>query len=231
MSNNIESLRHLSVFTPSKFGKTRVDVIGVGATGSKIALELAKLGIENLHIWDDDIVESHNIANQAFTMKHIGKPKVEAVAEMVKESTGLDVHVHNKKVESKVKLGDFVFLLVDSMKTRKDIWDKTIKMNASIKFMLETRMGKDQGMIFAVNPIDPDHIKNWEETYYPDEESQESLCRSPISIGATSSLVSSAAVWQFINWYRVIYENDNDIPIRNEMIISTRTGEAWNRIY
>ena len=40
----------MMVFEPSEFGDRRVDIIGVGAVGSKIALEVAKLGVRNIHL-------------------------------------------------------------------------------------------------------------------------------------------------------------------------------------
>src|SRR5215813_5940026 len=92
--NNVDITRHVEVFSRDAFGNKRIDVIGAGATGSRIVLSLAKLGLENIHVWDFDTVEGHNIANQAYGMGDIGKLKVDALHDLVKAQTGLSIHKH-----------------------------------------------------------------------------------------------------------------------------------------
>src|SRR6056297_1732350 len=121
MANQIEPLRHMSVFSPEQFGSKRIDIIGCGATGSRIALELAKLGVSNLHLWDFDKVESHNLANQAFELSHVGEKKVNALAEIIQRATGLEVVTHDEAVTGMTPLGNVVFLLTDTMASRKEI--------------------------------------------------------------------------------------------------------------
>ena len=65
----MELMRQFEVFLPNKFKDKRIDVIGVGATGSYIVWLLAKIGLSNIHIWDHDVVEDHNIPNQCFFAK------------------------------------------------------------------------------------------------------------------------------------------------------------------
>ena len=101
----VDPLRHLSVFSPEAFGNQRVDIIGAGATGSAIVLELAKLGVQNLHVWDFDTVESHNLANQAFGPRHVGEKKVAALASLVKDLADVDIVQHDQKVEAGVLVG------------------------------------------------------------------------------------------------------------------------------
>lgn len=225
----IETLRHLSVFVPEKFGNRRIDVIGVGATGSKVVLELAKLGITSIHVWDYDIVESHNVANQAYSNEHIGMPKVEALYNIVKEHCGTEINIHNEEVDGSQVLGPIIFLMVDSMKARKEIWNKAIRLNRKIEIMIESRMGMDHGIVYSVQPARVNHIKEWEATLFDDSEAVESLCGSPVSVGPTSSFVSSMCVWQFISWYKRYIEVDPDESMNNEVILSPRTGASMCR--
>ena len=78
----LNTLRHDDIFASEAFGQERVDVIGCGATGSKIIMLLAKLGVQNIHIWDKDVIESHNIPNQAFLISQIGMKKTDAIVEL-----------------------------------------------------------------------------------------------------------------------------------------------------
>jgi tRNA A37 threonylcarbamoyladenosine dehydratase len=68
MNTNLDVRRHAELFDPHTFN-TPVTIIGAGATGSWLAIALAKLGIDNISIWDFDKVEEHNIPNQAFGIR------------------------------------------------------------------------------------------------------------------------------------------------------------------
>ena len=158
----MDLIRQLDLFKPRQFSKKRIDVIGVGATGSYVVWLLSKIGLTNIHIWDDDSIESHNIPNQCFMLDHIGKLKVNAMKEMIKTGSGIDVVEHNEKVVSTQKLGNIVFLLVDSMKARKEIWGNILKYNTGIECMIETRMSSNSGRVYTIKPYSPTHIKLWE---------------------------------------------------------------------
>lgn len=222
----IEALRHLSVFSPAKFGDRSVHIVGCGATGSKIALSLAKLGVTNLHLHDFDIVEEHNIANQAFLAEHIGQPKVDAVADLILRAAGIEVTKHNSKVTGSTELDGIVFLLTDSMKSRKEIWEGAIRRKLRVNVMIETRMGADVGYLYTVNPCSPNHIAAWESCWYPDEKSEASACGASVSVGPTADVISGFAVWQMIRWFDETegggeqYDNEVLISLRPPSIIT-----------
>lgn len=52
--------KHREYFDPEKIreAKVPIHIIGVGAIGSHIAIQLAKLGIEEITVWDFDTVDS-----------------------------------------------------------------------------------------------------------------------------------------------------------------------------
>jgi len=201
MGNLVEPLRHLLVFSPDHFANRRVDLIGVGATGSRIAMELAKLGVQNLHAWDFDKVEDHNVANQIFGIEDIGKQKVHALSERIQTDTGLEITTHDEAVDGRTLLGDVVFLLTDTMASRKEIWEGAIKYKPGISLMIETRMGRDEGRVYAVQPTMPAQIRLWESTLCEDEEASDSLCGARTTVGPTAALVTAFAVWSFIRWF------------------------------
>jgi len=223
----IEALRHLSVFKPFAFGQKRVDVIGCGATGSKIVMDLAKLGIENIHVWDFDIIEEHNIANQIFGNLDIGKTKVEAIKEVVKNTTGTDITIHNERVDGKQEFGEVVFLLTDTMSSRKEIWSKGLKFKLKTALLIETRMGIDEGRVYSLNPSKLSHIKEWEKTLYSDVEAETSACGASISVGPTAEIVAGLAVWQLIRWFSI--EQGNDDVLDNEIIFGIRPSTMFSR--
>lgn len=198
--NIIDTRRHLDVFSVEHFGNKRIDIIGAGAVGSAIAVQLAKLGLENIHVWDFDQVEGHNIANQRFNLSHIGQPKVKALAAIIKEATGHDIEVHEQKLEGGETLGDVVFLAVDTMAARKAIWQKSLRMKLRTKLVIETRMGAEEGRVYAVCPVKPAHVRTYETCFYDDETAQVSACGASVTVGATADMTASYAVWQFMRW-------------------------------
>ena len=220
--NNIDITRHLDVFSRDAFGNKRIDVIGAGATGSRIVLSLAKLGLENIHVWDFDKVEPHNIANQAFSQADIGKFKVDALADLVTAHTGLKLHTHNERVDGSQALGDVVFLLTDSMASRKQIWDKGIRYKMRTKLMIETRMGSDQGRVYTINPTAPAQVKGWESTLYSDEVAEVSACGASISVGPTAEFMSGLAVWQLIRWQAIEQGKTANDNLDHEIIFFLR---------
>ena len=95
MSRFLDTRRHLELFDPHTFND-KVTVIGAGATGSWLVLQLANLGITDINVYDFDIVEEHNVPNQLYGIKHVGMPKVEALREIIKEYTGTEIKIKNE---------------------------------------------------------------------------------------------------------------------------------------
>ena len=71
--------KSLEFFDPKKVQRV-VHIIGCGSIGSNVAELLVRYGIKNIVLWDYDIVERHNIANQIFTEEDVAKPKTEALS-------------------------------------------------------------------------------------------------------------------------------------------------------
>jgi len=186
------------VFDPVAWGQRRVDVIGVGATGSKVALSVAKLGVKNLHVWDGDKVESGNLANQVYAQGHVGQPKVAALTLVVNEATGLTVTPHDFW-KGERGLGDVVFMMADSMRTRKELY-QAIRMNPNTRMVVDSRMGSDQAQLYSYRPGRREDLEFYESTLFDDDaaEVEVSACGTSISVGPTSDIISGMAVWSLI---------------------------------
>lgn len=194
----IDASRHDSVFNPVAWGQRRVDVIGVGATGSKVALSLAKLGVQNLHVWDMDVVEEHNLANQAYTIADVGKLKVDAIAEHIRAATETVVTKHGEW-QSKAPVGEVVFALVDSMAARKGIFD-SYRYSAATSLVLDSRMGADTAHLLAYQPLNRPTLDAYAATLFSDDDAhvEVSACGTAITVGPTADIISGYLVWAFI---------------------------------
>lgn len=177
--------------------------MGIGATGSHLAYQLIKLGIQELSLWDDDSVEAHNVANQFFFQQQIGELKTEALRKLLWDiNPSCKININSKLLTNKSKkLSGIVFLLVDDMQSRKEIWEHHIKFNNTVPFMIEARMGTHHGQIFTINPMDLKEIKLWESFWYPNEAVKETTtaCGGSQTMCPTASIIAGHMAWQFIN--------------------------------
>lgn len=210
MNTNLDVRRHMELFDPYTFN-TPVTIIGAGATGSWLALCLAKLGITDITVWDFDTVEEHNIPNQAFGLEDIGDTKVGALHDMLKRDVGVEIKIKREAFTDQ-RLSGIVFLMVDSMKARKDIWEASIKMKSAVKLLVEPRMGLSEGRVYNVNPMDLNHIKRYEDCWYSDDEAEVSACGTSQTVITTAMSVASMCARSLINF-------SNNIELDNEVLI------------
>ncbi len=62
-------------------------ILGCGATGSVLALQLVTLGVKHFILCDGDVVEHKNTNNQAFCFRHIGMFKTDALEQLLLEKS------------------------------------------------------------------------------------------------------------------------------------------------
>ncbi len=175
MSQYVDYWRQLDIFDPSKFSG-KVVVVGAGSVGSFVTLSLAKMGIKNITVIDFDKVENHNLPNQFYRLSDVGKPKVEALKEIVKDFTGADITTINDKFESTdLDVADILIVTVDSMKARHNIFEK-IKVNPYIKYLIDVRTSAEQFRIYTIDKSNFGHVEFYEKELYTDEEASELPC-------------------------------------------------------
>lgn len=211
--------RHISVFNPENLVDP-VHVIGVGATGSFLVMMLVRMGVKEINIYDFDSVEKHNIPNQYYDEDDIGKSKVQALKDkLLKINPNVKINTFEERVyaiateENKIgidKMSGYVFSLVDSMKTRKELFE-AIKANENIIHYWESRLGSDQARVYCL-PIDKDFDYSTYENlhFYSDENSEVSACGTSITVLPIVMSTASLMISQFIN---VVMKNIE--PINN----------------
>jgi tRNA A37 threonylcarbamoyladenosine dehydratase len=63
----------------------KATVIGVGAIGRQVAIQLTAIGVPVLQLVDFDHVEISNLATQGYMHKDLERPKVDVTAEFCRE--------------------------------------------------------------------------------------------------------------------------------------------------
>lgn len=98
----------------------KITIVGAGSIGSYTCLALAKLGFTNIYVFDDGIIEEENIAPQFFRPRDIGKAKVFALKEMIRQQTGTEIIAANARVgvETSEVAAPLIICAVDSMEAR-----------------------------------------------------------------------------------------------------------------
>src|SRR6266699_1266453 len=73
-------LRQRDLVPPEQLAACHALVIGVGAIGRQVALQLAAVGIPLLILYDHDSVAEENLAAQGYRPDQLGLAKVDATA-------------------------------------------------------------------------------------------------------------------------------------------------------
>ena len=72
------NLRQREIVPPQRLAYCHALVIGVGAIGRQVALQLAAIGMPCLTLYDDDVVQVENLAPQGYWPEDLNTSKVEA---------------------------------------------------------------------------------------------------------------------------------------------------------
>jgi molybdopterin/thiamine biosynthesis adenylyltransferase len=198
--------KHLEFFNPIKL-EDSIHIIGVGAIGSNLAETIARLGLTNIHLYDFDVVNKHNVANQLYFDDQIDKPKVECIAETMRRiNPDIDITIHDKGWSTGTKLAGYVFLAVDDIEIRKQIV-KENRYNTSIKAMFDFRMGLEDAQHYACDWSNQKNIDNFYASMdFTHEEAKEatpiSACGTTLSVISTIRIVVSSGISNFINFVK-----------------------------
>lgn len=185
--------------------KSRIHIIGCGSVGSTVAELLTRYGCKNITLYDFDYVEPHNLVNQMFTFDQIGKPKVEAVRELMARI--------NPEVMETVKnvpegyqgqrLAGYVFLCVDNIDLRREIVEKN-QYNGMIDSMYDFRTRLVDAQHYAADWHEPSQVKAFLNSmqFSHEEASQEtpvSACHVTLAVPTTVRMICELGVNNFVN--------------------------------
>lgn len=211
----IDTIKFLERFNPETV-KENIHIIGCGAIGSHVACMLTRLGLTNLILYDFDEVESKNIANQNYFEHQIGMSKVEALKENILQ-INKDAYpiIRKSGWNSLTKMTGYVFMCVDSIKTRREIYYKCLS-EPEVKAIFDFRMRYTDAQHYAYTY---DEMKNFEGLLdFTDEEAKAatpvSACGTTLSVISTVNMVVSLGISNFIN----IVKNE---PHKNIILIDS----------
>lgn len=210
--------RQQGVVPIADLNQKEVSVIGVGAVGRVLSLQLASMGIQNLHIIDFDIVEEPNISTQGYFEADLGHYKVDAMSRhlmMINKTINLRPEIDRYKLNT--KLGEVVFVCVDSMEARNSIFKMFAKRaryrNDTI--LIDGRMSAETFRVLSVH--DEESLGYYPSTLFTDEEAYQGSCTAKSTIYCASGLACFEA--QILaKWLR-------NVPLQKDVQVNLLTNE------
>jgi molybdopterin-synthase adenylyltransferase len=177
----------------------QVTVIGVGAIGRQVTLQLAAIGVRRLTLIDFDHVDESNVTTQGYRRRELGLPKVQAArAEALEIDPSIDVAAIEDRFHRQHVRGSVVFCCVDSISVRQAIWRQ---MGRQVSFWCDGRM---LGEVIRVLTVADFHGReHYPTTLFAQSEAQSGSCTSRSTIYA-ASIAAGLMVHQFTRSLRGI---------------------------
>lgn len=195
-----------------KLSQANVTVIGVGAIGRQVAIQLVSMGVRKLTIVDFDKVEDQNRTTQGYRLKDIGQPKVHALKEALAEiDPECQVNAVNDVFRSKYRT-NYVFCCVDSIDTRRQIWQGG---GHGATFWVDGRMMGEHMRILAV--ASDDDVDYYPRTLFSAAVAQQGACTARSTI-YTAGIAAGLMIHQFTRALR-------GIDVDRDMAFNILTGE------
>lgn len=176
-TQRVSFLRHSGWISPEQITDT-LHIVGCGAVGSNVALLAAKMGFTKFEIWDADVVEPHNLSNQAYDVEHLFMNKVDALEHVLTRfNPEIKVTKHAEFFTMESELSDLgpMVMATDSMKSRAMLGE-WLQENVEVEFVFDTRLGFDFGIVHIFTPFNSEEAGNWSNTLRDDSEVPEGPC-------------------------------------------------------
>jgi hypothetical protein len=174
-----------------------VSLIGLGAVGRQVALQLASIGVRRLQLIDFDRVDLSNVTTQGYLAEEIGISKVAALSKSIARiDDTIEVSQVNDRFRAKLEVGRGVFCCVDSIEARAAIW-KSVSRRCD--FWADGRMlGECIRVLVAQDELGRSYYPT---TLFTAAEAHAGRCTARSTIYC-ANIVAGLLVHQFVRWLR-----------------------------
>jgi len=205
--------RQKDIVPADRLTACKATVVGVGAIGRQVALQLAAMGIPWLQLVDFDVIEESNLASQGYMEADLGKLKVEATAALCKQiSRGIEIYPAKQPFRRSMEIGNVVFCAVDAIHTRRLIWE-AVKDKA--RFFADGRMNAEVLRILTACGLTS--RKHYPTTLFSSEEAFQGPCTAKTTIYC-ANVAAGLMIAQFTKYLR-------QLPIDCDIQLNLLTNE------
>jgi sulfur carrier protein ThiS adenylyltransferase len=196
-----------------RINRVQATVIGIGAIGRNVAVQLAAIGVPRIQLVDFDVVDAANVTTQGYTAADIGMTKVLATLTAIHQvDPAIQVETVEDRYRPKLDIGDAVFCCVDNIESRGAIW-KSVQRHC--RFWCDGRMLGEVMRVLAV--ADGQGRDHYPRTLFAQAESIVGRCTARSTIYA-ATIAAGMMVHQFTRWLR-------GIPVDRDATLNLLAGE------
>ena len=189
--------RQKDIVPPDRIATCRATIIGVGAIGRQVALQLTAMGIPRLQLIDFDVVETSNLASQGYLEEDLSKLKVEATAAQGRRiNSGAEIVSVTERFRRSMETGNAVFDCVDKIDVRRLIWE-AVRNTAS--FYVDGRMSAE--VLRVLTAYDTPSRQHYPTTLFHTEEAFVGPCTAKTTIYC-ANIAAGLMVSQFTKYLR-----------------------------
>jgi len=197
--------RYEGILSPEKLRAQEVTVVGVGAIGRQVALQLATVGVGKLDLWDFDTVGEENLGTQGYRPDQVGKSKVDVTKEdLLLINPELVVEIHNQKIGMGSTTADVVAMCVDSIDVRKRFF---LRNGELLKLLVDGRMSAETIRVLTSKHGDG----NYKDSFFEPGEAFAGSCTTK-STFYSASIAAGLMVAEIAKWLRG-YETTADMTV------------------
>lgn len=205
--------RQRDIVPADRLADCRITVVGVGAIGRQVALQLAALGAADLQLVDFDVVEESNLASQGYLESDRGLPKVQATGDMCRRiHQGLEVAEVQDRFRRSMEVGNVLLCCVDKIDARRLIWEA---VRGRVSVFVDTRMSAEVVRVLAA--ADDGSRRHYPTTLFSAQEAFAGPCTAKSTI-YTANIAAGLAVGQFTRWLR-------GLPVDADLSLNILTSE------
>ena len=172
--------RHSDIINHEKLNQWYPIVIGIGAVGRQVAIQLAGIGSEKIKLIDPDLVEEVNIGPQAYWEDDLKEPKVHSTQYLLENINGnIDIYCEQERFKPEHVSGEglkVLFSCVDDIDTRKEIFE-----SAYFDYWIDGRVGGEAIRVLTCDNSNEGR-KRYTETLFPKKEAYEPPCTAKMTI-------------------------------------------------
>ena len=202
--------------------KKTVILAGVGGIGSYVGFLLARMKPAFMFIYDDDIVEAVNMSGQLYGQSDLGRPKVSALAGMIRNYAGYGgVFAMTERFTDESEASDIMICGFDNMAARRLFFNKWVNHVQSKPeeerkncLFIDGRLAAEEFQILCIKGDDEYNINRYNDEFlFSDAEADVTIC-SYKQTTFCANMIASYMVNLFVNFCANQCEPiiDRDLP-------------------